>query len=138
MEDSNPTLLSKQDSSSALLQGSKGLMSRSEIGYNPFSQDQLYDKKSTSWSKRAFTNLSDRSLRLGSIGLIGSILGTGVLALPFGIAQVGWLPGAIFIVLSALCQVATFYFFAFCQAKIPDCDVYSSMVERLVSRVHNP
>jgi len=116
----NDTLVASQEDSVAVDQKRVKLLKNKEsVTYDPYNSASLYSGDSSmTWAKRALGRLKENSLRTGSMGLVAAILGTGILAVPYGIAQVGWVTGSIIITLSALGQLLTFYYFGYCQAKV--------------------
>ena len=52
------------------------------------------------------------------MGLISAILGTGVLALPNGIAHYGWATGVVALTISGLCQIICYYLFSHIQSLV--------------------
>jgi amino acid permease len=65
-----------------------------------------------------FGKLQDFSIRTGAMGLISAILGTGVLALPNGIAHYGWATSMVALLVSAVFQIICYYLFAHVQSLV--------------------
>ena len=140
--DSNPTqglLTAKKthdgDGQSEKQDSSMGsIRDRKNSDFDPFSTKSAYKKKRP-LSLKWFGNMKAYSLRRGSIGLASVILGTGILALPQGIAEYGWVSGLIMISVSACCHLYSFYLLAHTQALAPKSDSYTEMVGRVIGNV---
>jgi hypothetical protein len=78
----------------------ENLHNRDSDNFDPFDTASAYNRD-RSKSDRIFGKLNDFSLRTGAMGIISAILGTGVLALPNGIAHYGWATSLITLFLSA-------------------------------------
>lgn len=76
--------------------------------FNPYDDSSGYNENRSRYSK-VFGGLTNFSMRTGSLGIISAMLGTGVLALPNGIAHFGWVNGIIAILISAMCHLYSFY-----------------------------
>ena len=135
--ETNPaqTLLAKTEAEDKLndSQGSE-IRERLNTGFNPFSTKSAYSEK-RSISLKWFGNMKAYSLRRGSIGLASAILGTGILALPQGIAVYGWGAALIMLVASAVCQIYSFYLMAHTQSLVPKSDSYTEMVGKVMGGV---
>lgn len=80
----------------------RDLLDRDDEKFDPFDRRSAYTRERAK-SDKIFGQLNDFSLRTGSMGLISAILGTGVLALPNGIAHYGWATSIIALTFSGLC-----------------------------------
>ena len=107
---------------------------RLNVDFDPFSTESAHRTK-RSLSLKWFGSMEPYSLRRGSIGLISAILGTGILALPQGMAEFGWVSGMVMLALSALCHLYSFYLLAYAQALVPKSDSYTEMVDRVIGGV---
>lgn len=93
------------------------LPGRESARFDPYDSKSAYSNK-RSKKQRCFGKLEEFSVRTGAMGLISAILGTGVLALPNGIAHYGWATSFIALTISALCQVICYYLFAHVQSLV--------------------
>ena len=93
------------------------LHDRESENFDPFDDRSAYTRERKK-TNRMFGKLEDFSIRTGAMGLISAILGTGVLALPNGVAHYGWATSLIALVVSALFQVICYYLFAHAQSMV--------------------
>lgn len=93
------------------------LHDRESQNFDPFDKQSAYTRD-RSKSNKMFGKLEDFSIRTGAMGLISAILGTGVLALPNGIAHYGWATSLIALTVSAVFQVICYYCFSHVQSMV--------------------
>lgn len=85
--------------------------------FDPFDPRSVYDHR-RSRLDRWIGYLKNDSLRTGAIGIITATLGTGVLALPNGIAHYGWATGTIALLISGLCQYLSYIILGYAQSMV--------------------
>jgi hypothetical protein len=93
------------------------LHDRESKNFDPFDNRSAYTRERSKTNKM-FGKLQDFSIRTGAMGLISAILGTGVLALPNGIAHYGWATSLVALTISAIFQVICYYLFAHVQSMV--------------------
>lgn len=71
----------------------------------------------------------------GSLTLLTMILGTGMLALPNAIAEVGWIAAILTIIFSMICHITSFYFFSKVQVIYPQSRSFSDIVKFTLGKV---
>ena len=108
---------------------------RNEL-FDPFSPESAHKVKRSLFQKW-FGKMESDSLRKGSIGLISSILGTGILALPQGMAEYGWAAGIGMLVFAALCHIFSFYLMTYIQALFPESNSYTGIIQKIVGGVRS-
>ena len=128
------TLLTKrmEDRSSEHKQETENpLKDRLNEDFDPYSRDSAHKAKKSLFRKW-FGKMESTSLRKASIGLVSGILGTGILAIPQGMAEYGWQAGLAVLAFSAICQIFSFYLLNLTQALTAKSDSYTGMVEKIV------
>lgn len=93
------------------------IKSRDSEDFDPFDQGLAFHPHRTKLDK-CFGYLKPDSMRTGAIGIITATLGTGVLALPNGIAHYGWVAGMATLLISGLCQYLSYVVLGYAQSLV--------------------
>lgn len=92
------------------------LKNRESTTFDPFEQRTAYSKRSK--KSKMFGKLQEFSLRTGAVGYVSALMGTGLLAMPNGMAGVGWVGSIFIIIFSILCHVYSFYCMTHSQSSV--------------------
>jgi len=107
------------------------LKARESDNFDPFDTKSAYRSERSRTSK-AFGKLRDHSIRTGSMGLISAILGTGILALPNGIAHYGWATSLVALCVSAICQIYCYYLLSHAQSLVKFDLIFRRLRQKLI------
>lgn len=92
------------------------LKDRTSETFDPFETKTAYSNRTK--SSKMFSKLQGYSIRTGSVGYISAIMGTGLMAVPNGMANIGWV-GSIFIIcFSILCHIYSFNLITHSQSSV--------------------
>lgn len=92
------------------------LKTRESVNFDPFEKRTAYSKRTK--KSKMFGKLQEFSLRTGAVGYASAIMGTGLLALPNAVANVGWGGAIILIIFAVLCHLYGFYLITHAQSSV--------------------
>lgn len=96
---------------------SSNVRNRESDAFDPFDSKSAFHKERSLYD-RCFGYLKNDSLRTGAIGIITATVGTGVLALPNGIAHYGWISGIFTLIYAGFSQLLCYTLLGYSQSLV--------------------